>query len=587
MSLLKLQLFLLLHIIFVVVVNGSVGFPDGVDGGERLGAPLGFFVGLSDDDHTRTGTIDSTVNYLDVPWVVLNEWLSQLNGNMRDHNNPLLVERGITRQKVLDELERRFRNEEEADTEEEDDRSLSDYSVEEVDHLAKTNPRKFLDLKDREMAQFKYHGRYKYKKESEYRMKRKKEDSLEKDDKAEGNEHQNDEKRIRLAFERVQVLGYGRDWKAFRNPHGYSHFEELLIYQPRGWKTFAREYLFKYGGNINSSIEDAGEVSSPTARLPPGSRACFNCGSRKHLVSACDKPIDKAAVKVRKAAFFKKKNVSIFDFHNTFTHEDLKSRRTVKMKVDGYSHHVDITMKDPISVVLFHPEISRHNRYKPLNFLLAYGCKNPFPEILADLKQTAKDDAVCQLFLAEISPLDYFFDFQRSVKSYKLDMLRRIGAKSQFPRLPYIKELDFCDIVGQRMAKEIVRSEVVRFIWDRITESKQTPGKQPLSLIFAGPSGVGKTELASNLAKLMNRPGPEGNPGSDHFLKVDCGKMTDAWELFGLSGAYQGATQGSALNNFILRKSRERGSLGIVLLDEIEKAGQGVIHALYQVLDKG
>jgi ATP-dependent Clp protease ATP-binding subunit ClpA len=54
-----------------------------------------------------------------------------------------------------------------------------------------------------------------------------------------------------------------------------------------------------------------------------------------------------------------------------------------------------------------------------------------------------------------------------------------------------------------------------------------------------------------------------------------------------MSGAYQGAYEGSALNNFILRMSQEPESLGIVLLDEIEKAKQGVIHGLYQVIDKG
>jgi ATP-dependent Clp protease ATP-binding subunit ClpA len=76
-------------------------------------------------------------------------------------------------------------------------------------------------------------------------------------------------------------------------------------------------------------------------------------------------------------------------------------------------------------------------------------------------------------------------------------------------------------------------------------------------------------------------------PGEDAFLKVDCGKLTDKNEVFGMSGAYQGAYEGSALNNFVLRMSQEPDTLGIVLLDEIEKASRGVIHGLYQVIDKG
>lgn len=84
------------------------------------------------------------------------------------------------------------------------------------------------------------------------------------------------------------------------------------------------------------------------------------------------------------------------------------------------------------------------------------------------------------------------------------------------------------------------------------------------------------------MAKLMNKPAEE-----DNFIKVDCGKLSDAHEIFGMSGAYQGAYEGSALNNFVLRMSLDPGALGIVLLDEIEKASREVIHGLYQVIDKG
>lgn len=54
-----------------------------------------------------------------------------------------------------------------------------------------------------------------------------------------------------------------------------------------------------------------------------------------------------------------------------------------------------------------------------------------------------------------------------------------------------------------------------------------------------------------------------------------------------MSGAYRGSYQGSALNNFVIRISQDRDAYGVVLLDEIEKADKSVIHALYQVIDKG
>jgi len=99
-------------------------------------------------------------------------------------------------------------------------------------------------------------------------------------------------------------------------------------------------------------------------------------------------------------------------------------------------------------------------------------------------------------------------------------------------------------------------------------------------MIFAGPSGNGKTELAKILADLLKKP------QDNAFHKVDCGKLSDASELFGKAGAYQGAQKGSAFNNFIVRMS-QTDKVGVVLLDEIEKARQDVIHALYQVIDEG
>jgi hypothetical protein len=247
---------------------------------------------------------------------------------------------------------------------------------------------------------------------------------------------------------------------------------------------------------------------------------------------------------------------------------------------DGPDLEVLVELASPVMVVLFHPEMARASRYEPLNFLLAYGVQDPLPELLEGLGETSGTDGE-KAWRSELSPLDYFFDFLKYVLGYSLCLLRRFGSASSFPRLCLIKELDFSSIIGQRLAKQMIREEVVRHIWNRSTIEEMLSNRQPLSMIFAGPSGNGKTELAIWLAKLMNKP------GDDTFLKVDCGQLTSEHEVFGMSGAYQGAYEGSALNNFILRMSLEPASLGIVLLDEIEKAGRGVIHGLYQVIDKG
>lgn len=303
--------------------------------------------------------------------------------------------------------------------------------------------------------------------------------------------------------------GFDKEWRDYENEEGFTHLEELLIYQPDDWRKQAREYLFR-----------------------------FHCDLSRDSMS-----------------------------------EDL---RTIIAVFD--ERKVPIFMKSPILVVLYHPGICRTSRYEPLNFLLAYGVQDPLPGLLKD---TPTSDQ--QVLLRDLSPLDYFLEFQNYVGAYKVDMLRKIGKSAGIPRLCLVRELDFCNIVGQRVAKYLIRKSIVSQIsnWAQKENGGFLAGRHPLSMIFAGPSGNGKTELAHWLAKLMNKP------NDDLFIKVDCGKLTDATEIFGKAGAYQGAQQGSALNNFVLKMSLEPKAIGIVLLDEIEKSSRDVIHALYQVIDKG
>lgn len=87
--------------------------------------------------------------------------------------------------------------------------------------------------------------------------------------------------------------------------------------------------------------------------------------------------------------------------------------------------------------------------------------------------------------------------------------------------------------------------------------------------------------MAKELSELLNLP------SDNAFHKVDCGQMTSDHELFGVVGACQGAREGSSLNDFVLRISQEPNKIGVVLLDEIDKAKRGVIKGLHQVLGKG
>jgi hypothetical protein len=52
--------------------------------------------------------------------------------------------------------------------------------------------------------------------------------------------------------------GYGQDWREHENDQGYTHFEELLMYQPLDWRKQAREYIYRFDWDLarNSCNEE-------------------------------------------------------------------------------------------------------------------------------------------------------------------------------------------------------------------------------------------------------------------------------------------------------------------------------------------
>jgi hypothetical protein len=97
---------------------------------------------------------------------------------------------------------------------------------------------------------------------------------------------------------------------------------------------------------------------------------------------------------------------------------------------------------------------------------------------------------------------------------------------------------------------------------------------QPLVLVFAGPSGHGKTELARRLGALL----------SLELHVCDCAIVSREIELFGPRKPYVGAEEGASLNNFLAANSGRRC---LVFLDEIEKTTADIWNALLIPFDKG
>lgn len=104
------------------------------------------------------------------------------------------------------------------------------------------------------------------------------------------------------------------------------------------------------------------------------------------------------------------------------------------------------------------------------------------------------------------------------------------------------------------------------------------PGRPSASLIFAGPTGVGKTELAKSVAKVLF-----GNV--DNMIRIDMSEFSEPQSVTRLIGpppGYVGFEHGGQLTEPV-----RRHPYSVVLFDEIEKAHVDVFNVLLQVLDDG
>ena len=121
-------------------------------------------------------------------------------------------------------------------------------------------------------------------------------------------------------------------------------------------------------------------------------------------------------------------------------------------------------------------------------------------------------------------------------------------------------------IVGQLSAAQQVIND--------ITSHLLSGFRKPLVPLFAGPSGHGKTELASRMGRLL----------SLDIQHVDCTEMRRETDIFGPKYPYSGHEEGSPLDKFL---AEHTGLKSVVFLDEFDKTTNDVRKAMLLVLDTG
>ena len=134
--------------------------------------------------------------------------------------------------------------------------------------------------------------------------------------------------------------------------------------------------------------------------------------------------------------------------------------------------------------------------------------------------------------------------------------------------------------IGDRLKQSVFgQDKVIDVVEDRLvvnTVNLNINEDKPVGcFLFAGPSGVGKTEMCVQLAKQLDVPILVLNMG-EHGLEQDVTK------LIGVASGYVGYANGGLLTNFVLENPR-----CIIVFDELEKAHVSINKILLSIMDKG
>ncbi|OGD34543.1 hypothetical protein A2988_03475 [Candidatus Azambacteria bacterium RIFCSPLOWO2_01_FULL_46_25] len=145
------------------------------------------------------------------------------------------------------------------------------------------------------------------------------------------------------------------------------------------------------------------------------------------------------------------------------------------------------------------------------------------------------------------------------------------------------------DVARDLKEKIIGQEEMVQKIAEVVTRAQAglTPKNRPMaSFLFLGPSGVGKTQTAKELARIVFGEGGAGyHQTFSSFIRIDMSEFAEPHSVSRLLGAppgYVGYEEGGVLTEKV-----KNNPFSLVLFDEIEKAHPQISNILLQILDEG
>ena len=134
------------------------------------------------------------------------------------------------------------------------------------------------------------------------------------------------------------------------------------------------------------------------------------------------------------------------------------------------------------------------------------------------------------------------------------------------------------DSIKDKLLNAIIGQEsVINYLMDITKRIKYGYNDKCYSILFVGPSGVGKSILAKEYAKVL--------VGEDNFIRLDMSEYSDSTSINKILGSSPGYV-GYDDNKNILEEIRNKPN-SVLLLDEIDKAHPSVINLFYQILEEG
>ena len=172
-----------------------------------------------------------------------------------------------------------------------------------------------------------------------------------------------------------------------------------------------------------------------------------------------------------------------------------------------------------------------------------------------------------------------FNDIGEAIRRYKLGIMENLWAKLDHDRVRNAEERLSRSVMGQDKAVRHVANTLKRSVYSLSGAQFSRYSQKPKGvLFFAGPTGVGKTEMAKAITELIF-----GSP--TNYIRFDMSEFGHEHadqRLVGAPPGYVGYDVGGELTNAI-----KQNPFSVVLFDEVEKAHTKILDMFLQILDDG